>query len=447
MKKANYLLFILFVSLACSDRLHEDTPLEGTIYQSEAIMAVSQNDVLIDVLGRNDISGKPDITIIQPPEKGDLFKEDSNGVYRYSPIPTFQTGRDNFTFKIEAEQLTWYDSISIQYVKDSSYFHTNMGDTICNYFNFLKRKFIYVNDRITPKSIDLEVNEAVCGEVQLISIEFTSYGQYYGHAELNGYTVTYFPGLDFTAKDVIELRVKYTDGKGEHEKRVPIFVREENCVPTTYPDTSVFHMEQDAHGQIVNTHSGDIFCTPAYDSAEFSLDGLLLSLEQQPVHGTAQMEYYDGFDDPFIVYYPDAQYRGLDSLRYGIEKDGVLYTERHTILVRECVGPEANNDNFGLDEAIDESSLPSGSSTGDGVFFFDIRANDDMCDLTFYKVVLLSEPESGEATIENNLLRYSREQGFTGEVQVKYSLWGSYSPEMPYRRYNSTALATINVQD
>jgi len=161
----------------------------------------------------------------------------------------------------------------------------------------------------------------------------------------------------------------------------------------------------------------DVLANDEQTNPSFDLE--LFSIVRGPMNGDAEIDYGDsggGLDDDTILYTPDNNFVGVDSLRYRIRSEGGIAGEEEAevyIFINEA--PVGNDDSFVV--------VPNTATQ------LDVLANDTDTEGDSLRIEdIVVEPENGMATITPRtgapqVITYTPDDDFTGEDSLRYALY------------------------
>ena len=214
-----------------------------------------------------------------------------------------------------------------------------------------------------------------------------------GNATENENNITYQPAPDYYGSDNFTYEV--CDGDGDCDTAtVTINVTSVNDVPVANSDNLT--LEEDTQ-DTVNILDND---------TDLGDGGIGVTVEDEPDHG-----YYEITADNRIVYIPDPNYYGSDTLIYEVcDRDNECDTSRVLINVTSVNDlPVANDDNLTLDEDTQDTVnvLENDTGLGDGGI----------------EITVETEPTHGDYEITNdNRIVYTPDANYNGPDELTYEV-------------------------
>jgi uncharacterized repeat protein (TIGR01451 family) len=213
----------------------------------------------------------------------------------------------------------------------------------------------------------------------------------HGVASVVGAEVHYAPTADFHGVDSFTYTIEDLDGQLA-SATVTVTVVPVNDVPVAIDDAG--SVDEDSVGNAFAVLSNDRVGDAPGSVSEVS----------DPSHGVAAVV------GDLVVYSPDADFYGADSLSYTItDSDGQTATATVTISVASV------ND---TPVAVDDSAEVLGNAT----VLVPVLANDTRLGDAPVVVASISAPASGTAVIEGDAVRYTPNRYFTGVASFTYTL-------------------------
>ncbi|HHY54488.1 MAG TPA: tandem-95 repeat protein [Chloroflexi bacterium] len=217
----------------------------------------------------------------------------------------------------------------------------------------------------------------------------------FGTATTDGQQVTYTPNANFVGSDSFSYFI--SDGKdGTAASSVTVTVTGPggaNRSPTAANDSAT---TQQGVAVVINVTTND---------ADPDGDALTITIDRQPIHGAAQVEYNQ------IRYTPDANFSGTDLFTYVIA-DGKGGTATATVIITVIptsggnLPPTAGNDTV--------------STPQDSAITINVLANDADPDGDVLTVTIHTPPANGTATVDNGKIIYLPNNGFVGTDSFIY---------------------------
>jgi hypothetical protein len=331
-----------------------DVPVAG------ADLATTAEDTAIDldVLANDQLGDAPaSVVSTSAPVHGGVVIT-AAGTILYTPAPDYH-GTDAFSYTVadaDGEGATATVTIAITAVDDVP---QAVADAA-------------VVDEDAEATIAVLANDQGLGDAPVTIIDVATPA--HGRAILTGDQVRYVPAPDFNGADVFAYTIADADGQ-QSTAQVTITVTPINDTPTAADD--VVTVDEDSVANSIPVESND----------QLGDAPTALALVAAPTHGVAAVV------GELLLYTPDANFHGSDSLRYSLtDADGEVAAATVTISVSSVNDvPVAVDDEAAVDE--DRSVTIS------------VRANDHGGDEPVL-ITALTAPENGTALLIGNEVQY-----------------------------------------
>jgi large repetitive protein len=347
----------------------------------------------LDVLSNDDSGGgTPSISIDTTPAHGTLTLDAMQSI-TYVPDPGY-IGRDGFTYSISNggnPRSSATVSIEIQEVNDAPVAAPDAA----------------TGDEDSEIVIDVLANDTdeEGGDLSVDSVASPGNGKARIRKDGN---IAYVPNADFSGVDTFDYVV--SDGQGgTASSTITVTVNPINDAPQARDDR--------AHAEIGASIVIDALANDHDPDGPYAL----LTITRQPEHGTASITYSNT-----IAYTPMPKYEGYDTIEYQYS-DGL---ETATASISIAVG-NVNSAPVAKDDRVE-------TTTGESVTI-DVRANDKDADGDEMIVYGLTQPDHGEAAVENGVVTYTPEPGFVGTDSFTYKVRDGKSG-----RDKATVQVTVN---
>ncbi|HML68752.1 MAG TPA: Ig-like domain-containing protein [Clostridia bacterium] len=393
-----------------------DTP----VARPDSMSADEDHDASVNVL-TNDTDGddgdtKTFVGFLEPTSGlPGIFTTDANGEITFTPEKDYN-GTFDITYQMRdaagatsSAKLT----VTILPVNDAPVAQDDAALT-----NEDTAKVIDVASLILDADIDtngdtLEVSVAKTGEPA------------HGSISISGTKITYTPDADFNGLDEITYTV--TDSKGATDTgKLSITVSAVNDAPKAANDTKL--MDEDTAANIYVLMNDSDVDTDEILNLVPSAAPYILSVTNG-AHGTTDT---DGMK---IVYTPDANYNGTDTITY-VLTDGLLTAEASVSISIMQVndGIQAEDDTA---KTNDEDKVSVDVLKNDWDVDTDSALNGDELHLrTSFAIAAVSKPAHGKAEIVSGKIDYTPDDRFAGVDSFTYTVTDGYG---------TTAIGTVNV--
>jgi len=245
---------------------------------------------------------------------------------------------------------------------------------------------------------DIETNE------DTISVSVTDAGKpAYGTISVSGTVITYTPNENYNGSDEITYTV--TDSEGEKDTgKLSITVTAVNDAPKATDDTKTV-TEDSVNDFLVLGNDADIDTDKMLNASPAEAPYILSVTDG--THGTATT------DGRKIVYTPDENYNGADTLTY-VLTDGLLTDEASIDVTITQVndGIQAADDTA---KTNDEETVTVDVLDNDTDVDTDTKLNEDELHLrSSFRITAVGTPENGKAEIVNGKIDYTPNDRFAG---------------------------------
>jgi len=338
---------------------------------------ITEEDAAITIQAlANDSDPDGDALVIQSvsqPEHGIVVSDGTEVIY--TPDPDFN-GIESFSYTISdgnGSIATATITVAVDAVNDPPVAQDDSAAT----------------DEDSPVSIAVLRNDTDVDEDMLTVQSLTQPTN--GNASLNGEEIVYTPTAGFNGMDSFSYTV--TDGEGgESSATVTVAVAAVNDPPAAVDDAATVQEDETVVISVLDNDSDP--------------DGDTLAIQSltQPSNGTATI------DSGRIIYVPDPQFNGEDSLTYTIT-DGNGQVDQATVTITVAPvndAPIAQDDTAATDE--------------DQPVRISVLENDFDSDGDGLGISVLGQPSNGNATLDGDTVVYTPSPGFEGPDSLTYTL-------------------------
>jgi large repetitive protein len=343
---------------------------------ASADVAITAEDtaVEVDVLANDQVADAPaSLSSVSAPAHGSVAIT-AAGTVLYTPEADYH-GADGFSYTLsdgDGELATAAVTVAISAVDDVP---QALADTAAV-------------DEDAEVTIAVLANDKGLGDAPVTIVDVATPA--HGNAILTGDQVRYVPAPNFNGDDAFRYTIADADGQ-QSTAEVTIAVAPKNDTPTAADD--VIAVDEDSVANTVMVEGND----------QLGDAPTALALVAAPAHGTATVT------GEFLLYTPDANFHGSDSLRYSLtDADGEV-TEAAVAITVNAVNdvPVAVDDAASVDE---DSSVT-----------ISVRANDSGGDEPVM-ITALSAPERGTALLIGNDVQYLPEPDWFGLDSFTYTI-------------------------
>ncbi len=340
------------------------------------------------------------VAVASGPTNGSTSVNPTNGQITYTPDANFN-GNDSFTYTVEDNEGSTSNaatvSVTINPVNDPptavSDSQTIVEDSGLNIINVLDN--------------DVDIDSTINTGSLAIATQASN-----GTAALNGTTLRYQPNSNFTGSDTFTYTVADNEGAVSDPGSVTITVTALNDNPVARDDSDALP-EGTSKDLIILANDSDV---------DGTIDPATVEIVTQPESGSVVVS-----DSGLATYTPNAGYTGLDSFTYTVKNTEGVTTNVATVnlaIDSTNVAPEVADDTATVDEdsAITISVLDNDTDT-DGTL--------DVASLT-----IISQPASGDVTIDEDKVTYTPAENFNGFDEFSYRIADNDS---------ATSIATVSM--